>query len=314
MNSIFTRLLAARANSKEDYLTECFAGLLDIWSKEDSNDFKCFIEWLTGKRIEGELKEIATQKTAASFGRPDLWIQFENHLILIENKWDAPVGDGQIEAYFDYLKQTRKKTGKETSLILLSRWHNEYPWGQKKPDKEVTWIEISRKVKNKLEEPEGGHTPLLFYKKQFYNFLEDNNMADKPVSWQYMEGASALLRLVELIKNSLEELESEGKVSESQITHGQKWAGCYFFSPDGQNKFWFGQLFDGNYERLIFTVEELKSWCLPREGSEWSGKTSRIFSFSTCFFFSLDTDGQKNAVKIFIRETLNMFSPDESQE
>jgi len=315
MNSIFTRLLASRANSKEDYLTECFAGLLEIWSKEDPSEFNRFLEWLTGKRIGSELKEISTQKTANEFGRPDLWVQFENHLILVENKWDAPAGDGQIERYFDYLKQAREIIGIETSLIFLSRWHNEYPWKQKKPDREVTWIEISREVKEKLEKSDRRDSPLSFYKKQFYAFLEDNNMVDKPVSWQYMEGVPALLRLIDMMKTALDELSDDGLISNPKVTVGQYHAGCYLYSPDGKNDFFFGQQYDGNYERLFFSANNLQTLKLPNcfETKDFYGNPSVSFSFSEHCFFSKDSDGQKNEIKEFIKRTLNLFFLVESQ-
>lgn len=316
MKSIFSKLLRARINSDEDYLTVCFAELLKLWNESDSNSLREFIQCLTGNniRIEGKLIEITTQKMLENFGTPDIWIRFSDSLILMENKWLSPPNASQIARYYDFLKQRREKIQLlKTSLVFVSPRHYGKPWIQwKEPDNEITWIEISGMLKesiNKLSIKK--LSALTFYKSEFIKFLEDHNMSEKPISWQYMEGVPALLNLLEMIWNVLSELKEDGKVTEISISHGQNWAGCYFFSPDGQNKFWFGQPFDGNYKRLLFTAEELKTWPHPKDGFEqyepWRKKHSKSFDFKDKFFFSRDKIGQKEILKEFIKNTLEII-------
>lgn len=63
--------------------------------------------------------EITTQMSFQEFGRPDMLIENDNQVILIENKFYAPFSlDNQIYRYYSFLKDNY--TSKEKYLILLT--------------------------------------------------------------------------------------------------------------------------------------------------------------------------------------------------
>lgn len=311
MSSIFTELLQSRSNSREDFLTVAFTGLLRVWAEQDDQGFRDFVHWFSGKTPTGQLKEIKPHRSAGIYGTPDLWIIFEDLLILAENKWDAKPDPEQIKRYHDYLGEYRKENPSiNTSLVFMNPSPHTVEW-IKEPNKDITWSEISKF----LEKVNGtrlnnGYSEFRYYKRQFLQFLEDYDMIDKPVSWQYMEGVPALLVLVSMIKTVLDELVKEGLVSISAMSFGSQWAGYYFQSPDGKNKFWFGQSFNGEYDYLWFNTEELTTWKVPDEEFEPidNGKNfARYFFFAEHFFFSRDALGQREEIKKFLKETLGLF-------
>jgi len=316
MKSIFSELLEARSNSREDYLTVCFAGLLRLWKEKDSPGFLDFITWFCGKPPQGAPPEIVPQRKAGAFGKPDLWIIYEDILILMENKWDALPDPAQIKSYSDFLSQFRNDYPSiRTSLVFVNPLPHSTAW-IKEPDRDLTWIEISREIKKRFENKLEDQGDLSFYVLEFMKMLEDHNMADKRVSWQYQEGIQALLTLITMIDSVLAELAKEGLVTrglpnEARIDFASQWAGVYFRSVDNRNRFWFGQSFNEKYyDCLLFQTAKLETWRVPNEGFEKlasSNQYIRYFNFSEHFFFSRDALEQRQEIINFIRQTLNLF-------
>ena len=121
-DNLLVRLINHRVTDeyarKEDYLTECFA-----WILENDYDIRTWFLKKAGALFKDNkdnivpLKDlkIETQKSLSRNDRPDITIQSKNILLIVECKVDAPIDEGQLKRYLDYAK--KKKNSNVLALV-----------------------------------------------------------------------------------------------------------------------------------------------------------------------------------------------------
>ncbi len=324
MDAIFNRLLNARSNSNEDFVTVMFSGLLEVWNKVDNVGFKRFIKWLAGMEPATDLVIIDCFRPIGKYGKPDLYLQFKDILVLIENKWDAEPDPEQIKRYALYLEKYKNEYPLiNTRLIFINPIKHYTKWVLA-PDMDITWIDIAEKIREMILDNaplnvETRYKELYFFAEQFYKFMEENNMTEKPIKWQYLEGAHELVRLLHMIEDIVKELKEEKCIElkkSPQSALGIFWAGVNFNGIDDL-KFWVGQRFNDKDEHglrgLQFSVmvsnsksELIKK--LEKEDFKETDKNwwTKYFAFGADnYFFSKDFVDQKDVLKKFIKESIN---------
>ena len=244
-------------------------------------------------------------------------------MILAENKWQAEPDPEQIKRYTDFLNKYKNSHSPiNTSLVFINPNAHYTDWTVT-PDMDLTWVDITKEIKNRILSPKGKNDKLRYYAEQFYQFMEDNNMTDKPIKWQYLEGAPELARLLILIqKDILIELLKEGAIKlnkgrkKPDLGIGKDYAGVSFYSVNDLS-FWVGQYFTDRDEHgalagLRFMVEASEGNKLLKRLKEEGFKQyekdwwTRLFPFgANNYFFSKDLLEQKEAIKKFIKESIN---------
>lgn len=146
--SLFARLFKYRPSEgrspQEDFLTEALAGVL-----ESSFPLRAaFVNWLVECDLDFERVRVETQKSAGSYGRLDLWLEAqersgERHVVVFENKIEAPEGEGQLQSYERYLGE-RPEPWKSRTLIYLTRHtRSDSPRGdQSVAFQNLRWFEV----------------------------------------------------------------------------------------------------------------------------------------------------------------------------
>ena len=109
---------------KEDYLTECFA-----WILENDYDIRTWFLKKAGALFKDnkdnivplkDLKyKIETQKSLSSNDRPDITIKSDDFLLIVECKVDAPIDEEQLKRYLDYAK--KKKNSNVLALVPANK-------------------------------------------------------------------------------------------------------------------------------------------------------------------------------------------------
>lgn len=97
-------------SSKEDYFTEALAGVLEGAPEVVA----AFATWLTGRKCKYKSASVVTQEVVGD-GRLDMWLEARDgndrpHLIVLENKLDAPQGREQLRRYENYLASQKAES------------------------------------------------------------------------------------------------------------------------------------------------------------------------------------------------------------
>lgn len=137
MNSIFFRTYKYKQTSKknnlENFLIEIFTYCLET-DKKFRESFFDLINLCNQNKYK-----ISSQKTLPNGKRPDVFIETNDTVCLIECKVDAQEGDGQLDTYNEYLENQKDK--KYTKLIYLTKYRsnieNEYDNFSK-----ITWHDV----------------------------------------------------------------------------------------------------------------------------------------------------------------------------
>jgi PD-(D/E)XK nuclease superfamily len=123
MATFFQKLRNLGNSDKEDYLTEIFAYAIQndlLFRNNFLSLLKCKIDnsFSINTQIEYEVEYINKGNLYKRLRRPDIEINLENAVILVECKVDSEEGEDQL---FDYAKILLEKQGKNKTLVYLTK-------------------------------------------------------------------------------------------------------------------------------------------------------------------------------------------------
>lgn len=226
MRNIFSTINRYVVRQTENFLTEGLAYVLDILISREPEAGKGLIKQISGFDlvIDPALLGITTQEDV-EIGRPDLVIsQSTDFVLFIEIKHDSPLGNRQLERYYEKLSP---RNSKYKQLILITRSKHSLTQTQlnRGSFRHVCWYQISGwlselKIQDEISK---------FTVQQFLKFLEEKSMSSEKVEWDYIRGIPALVHLSNMLETALHEA-----FPEEDLRRSAGWAefGFYF----GKNK------------------------------------------------------------------------------
>ncbi len=221
---VFTALSANGSTEPENHLTDSQAYLLRLLLERYPESGLAVIRHLAGPAMEGRPSvarrvAVATQVSVGT-GRVDLHISAgTDALIYVEIKHDAPLGPGQLEYYRDHLDATGLP---HRRLVLLSRSRATAQQTTLPPDRchHVCWYQVHEWLADaELSDPVCRH-----FADDFVRFPEAKQMSIEKVSWEYMQGVPALVRLTGMMEAAVHEL---WPMSAVKRTAGWNWRGFF---------------------------------------------------------------------------------------
>lgn len=282
--NIFSALSHYDESTAENYLTEAFAYLIRMLCQRNPAKTLDFINKLCGPLPYHPIESISaikvgTQKDLGEYGQVDLVIEeHADTMVFIEIKHDSSLGPKQLERYYQALIE---KPQKNVRLVLLKRHKNIGNGVSLSADQFhlVTWYEVHKWLKN----IKGADDELMvFFLKDFQEFLEEKNMKLKRVTWEYIQGLPALLELRNLLEAAKNEI-----MPRAHLRRTQGWS-------------WFGLYIDKNF---FFGVRYDKPLVVVYENNFGNHPTSRIaLDLEEEHFFSLKVDAQLSVLMKFLEK------------
>ena len=243
--NLYSTLFRWAHRQDENFVTEGFTYILSRLLEREPIVARDLIHRLCSRASDaafdlGKQISITTQFTTDE-GRPDLCIQSDSFLALVEFKKGSGLGPDQLERYSRWLK--KNANGRMTRLVLLSVFlvAPEENDGQTKARDETPldvvyrrWHSVADWLKHSAELSETSQ----FLIDEFLDFLGEQIMTVEQVSWQYLEGTRALCRFTDMLGKALENAgiqihqRSSGWDSRGLYTEGKRfWIGVYLSRP-----------------------------------------------------------------------------------
>lgn len=179
MTSIFDRIFWYRQSDKrtpkEDYFTEILAAIL----KTHKNLAKAFIGYLSG--CDGiEHVDIETQRNFCG-RRPDIYVTARDstgrHVIILENKIDAPEGKNQLASYMELLKEKRLDTASRTLVYVTKNYGSDFRKKSRYVEfQHFYWHQVYEWIKEWIKEPKNQETGDGELVTELLNLMEDWRM------------------------------------------------------------------------------------------------------------------------------------------
>ncbi|MFD1257777.1 PD-(D/E)XK nuclease family protein [Mucilaginibacter terrae] len=161
MESLFSKLYTYRQRENKSDLENFSTELLSYCVKTDKKFKKDFLKLINC--IDDDIIYISTQQSYPVFGRPDIQIETERCIILIENKVDSPEGENQLNRYTSIL-QTSKKI---KHLIFLTKFYEHKDIEDNVIYSNIKWWDVSSLIN------ENNDTTTILFKE----FLIENRVS-----------------------------------------------------------------------------------------------------------------------------------------
>ena len=219
--------------------------------------------------------EIATQ-VSTSLGTPDIRLSDGHTLAFVEVKHDSPLAPGQLEAYAQALAQSGYSRSR---LVLLTR-SRAWCQGTRLAAGDyysVCWYEVHAWLAALDLEDEVAQ----YLVDSFLAFLQVKGMSMGKVTWEYIEGVPAMLRLTDMLEAAI----TDALRVTFRRTAGWNWRG--YFMP---NKLFFGV----RYEQPMTVVCEDNRGYPPVT-------FKRDLNLEAAHFFSLSEGEQLELLAEFVR-------------
>jgi len=280
--NLFVALSHYDSSAEENYLTEAFAYLVKILCERKPVDALTLINLITGTLpvhpiSNIQILKVETQRDFGKYGIVDMVIEEDDDtVIFIEIKHDSPLGQNQLESYFQALEELRKPNYR---LVLLKRYKDvsESIGLDKSQYHLITWYEIHKWLHSIIKDDE----VMTYIINEFQTFLEEKDMKQKRVSWEYIQGIPALLdfrNLLEVVKNEV--------MPTKHLKRTQGWSRV-------------GLYIDRHY---FFGVRYAKPLTLVYENNFGNYPTSTAsMNLEDKHFFSLNADEQLNVLVDFLK-------------
>jgi hypothetical protein len=222
--NVFKALCYYGSSQSENYLTESFVHVLRVLKARAGGLFIEIIRNLSGlDDLGGSTQDVPVQISTQSSlpeGRPDICFNIGRKLkVFVEVKEWAPLAPGQLEGYYNQIRDTFGDAG---HLVLLTRSRQKVQETDLDPGlfHHVCWYEVHSWLQGlEIEDDLASH-----YVSQFTEFLEGKAMGVQKVSWEYENGIKSMLVLTNLLETAVSESWPESSI---RHTAGWSWRGLY---------------------------------------------------------------------------------------
>lgn len=294
--NLFSSLFRWAHRQDENFVTEGFAYLLNWFLQNEPERGRRFVRQLcSGEAVAvldiGNCVRVTTQVTTDE-GRPDVRIESERLLALVEIKKGSGLGLEQLDRYRRVLEATAN--GRTTRLILLTVFLVEFAEDEARPDVYVRWHQVA----DWLHDQEWDSEISQYLVSEFVAFLGEQIMTVEHVEWEYTEGVQALCRLTDMLGKALE----SAQVPIHARSGAWEYRGYYL---DGK-KFWAGIMYS-RPNVLRFTIEtkdvDLEGVKNLGRGEMQDGKLVFELDLSTeaVHFFARTKESQLEYLTEFVR-------------
>lgn len=273
IDNIFSALGKYNSANSENYLTESFVYILNYLLHNDKDLLTKFLNSLLVNDEEFEFRvdenyNISSQNYFQCLGIPDIKIETENKLILIEVKFDSGLGNMQIERYNAILYNSTKSIKK---LILLSRHVVDIPKENIQPYKKIRWFQVVSILKNLYSK----NDICNYFIKSFIKYLKYKKMSVKKVSWEFLNGLNSLNNFASMLEIAL----TSGNFTNLSRSAGANFYGFYFYSE--KQRYWCGIRYEDPIDFVFQIIGETNN-----DLKEYKKNLEDVY------FFSLDSDKQ----------------------
>ncbi|MBI2825947.1 MAG: PD-(D/E)XK nuclease family protein [Planctomycetia bacterium] len=200
--NLFGSLFRWAHRQDENFLTESLVCVLNLLIEQERDLARDILHWLLDAPTtaqwfnDGEI-DVATQFSTEE-GRPDIRIKTASLLAFVEVKKETGLGALQLDRYRRAL--TSRANGRDTRLVLLTRYPIAFGEEQDRPDAWRRWHEVADKLARcQIRSPVA-----VFVTTQFVAFLEAQSMAVEQVNWQFLDGYRAFRNLVSMLGTAIE--------------------------------------------------------------------------------------------------------------
>jgi hypothetical protein len=236
------------ARQDENFLTEAFVHLLRHLLEYERALAVELLADITAGRMQVAAKEadfvaVSTQVVIAE-GRPDVEISAPNQLVFIEAKKESGLGTTQLSRY---LKELKRRNVPCSTLVLLTRYHQELEEDEAKEVVRKRWHQIGEWCEDAIRKPLT-HPASGYLIGQFVDYLKGKGMLMEQVTWELSRGVQALYNLLAMVNEAIVATGVQAKKTQEKLWHG-------YYLDEG--KFTFGLSLDEP------TLLYMRTWALP---------------------------------------------------
>ncbi|MBM4305126.1 MAG: hypothetical protein FJ123_00165 [Deltaproteobacteria bacterium] len=295
MPNLFLDLSRHLPDKYEDFLTNSFVYLIKYFLENQREYAISFINFLCFENTEHIFRDNESIFLEAQKGlegnAPDITINSDDKIILLEIKHEAGLGPKQIEKYRKSLKNENKQI-KRISLITKYAISGEEFVDAGKPDHYLRWYQIHEFLCKKESKDIVGK----YLIGEFLKYLEENQMTIQKVTWEYSNGVRAFNNLIEMMGRAIEELH----IKIYTRVGAWEWKGYYL-----ESKNLFVGIDFNEPEWVYFELVNIKNFKpqaqnFDYEISEYSEGTTINLSLEDTHFFALKQEEQLRILKEFI--------------
>lgn len=172
----------------ENFTTDALAHLLRHLAEAAPSSAAKLISYMSDDKVQPLREELASTsiKTRIPWrphGEPDVSIQADDFLFLVEVKVSSPVDQNQLNSYLKILDADQRPR-KQLTLLALSPTSTEVPTGVYL----VRWFDLSESLKMLHEDPNVSRQPTDYLLSQFLDYLVNVGLAQPPVRSTISEG------------------------------------------------------------------------------------------------------------------------------
>lgn len=217
-DNIYNNLHRRSSGWDEDFLTEALTHLLGYLQEHEPNACYSIISWLTDdlvRMVDVDISQIniSTQFVTAH-GIPDICINHQTFLVLIEVKVDADFGKGQLAGYREILNESNLAN---VRLITLTRY------GQTDDHSDVDVAIRWNQIADRLEQISLHNQVAKYLRNQFVGFLKQRGVAMDKIEWALVPGIKSLMSLLNMIAEAM----SAAQIKYDASSAGKNWQGYY---------------------------------------------------------------------------------------
>lgn len=237
MTRFFDRIFQYRQSEwrapRENYLTEILAAILEKHKKLAA----AFVEYLLADRDDiqhGDIYrvDIETQRRFCGL-QPDIYVTAHDsvgrHILIIENKIDAPEGENQLASYMELLEKKGQNANSRT-LVYITQYSGSDFDGELKQFKHLYWHEVYTWIKNWVEESYNQEANSVELVTELLNLMEDWKMDGELMAQDLRAALIYHTSSGNLLRNIMEQAWNESKIEEDlKIKLAGKSEDTYFY-------------------------------------------------------------------------------------
>ena len=202
-DNIFSVLGKYNSATDENYLTESFVFLINSLLERERPLGLGILNQLCVQNNEfcfnsDEIISVLTQDVTEQ-GKPDIRISSPEKLIYIEVKYEADLGNRQIERYKEALTSSSASI---KHVNLLTCYPTEFQNVEQKPYKHIRWTKVYDWLLD--IKSQSNDSIIIFLLEHFLSFIEEKGMTIQKVGSEYLAGMNALNSLMNMIESGIE--------------------------------------------------------------------------------------------------------------